>query len=105
MKEIARKDIHLHDKLQQLSELTNITFSEAFKALKLAELLRGFGISKAHVIKAAKAFELLLSMLFREKISITTWIQNIRNTVSQITYYHILNTTTSVIVSQTFKTH
>lgn len=58
------------------SEQTNIKFLKAFKALKLAALLRDSGIRKAQGIKVTDVFEFLLLLAFQGKICIDTWIQN-----------------------------
>ncbi len=60
------------------SEQTKIAFLKAFKALKLAGLLRDSGIRKAQGIKVAHVFELLLLLGFQGKIYTAIWIQNIR---------------------------
>ncbi|WP_242825084.1 hypothetical protein [Acetobacterium woodii] len=77
------------------SEQTKIAFLKAFKALKLAGLLRASGIRKAQDIKVAQVFELLLLLTFQGKNLYRYLDSKYREaTASKNTYYHFLNTST-----------
>ena len=77
------------------SEQTNIAFLKAFKALKLAGLLRESGIRKAQGIKVAQVFELLLLLAFQGKNLYRYLDSKYQETAaSKNTYYRFLNTST-----------
>lgn len=77
------------------SEQTKIAFLKAFKALKLAGLLRDSGIRKAQGIKVAQVFELLLLLAFQGK-NLYRYLDSKyqETTASKNTYYRFLNTST-----------
>jgi hypothetical protein len=77
------------------SEQTKIAFLKAFKALKLAGLLRDSGIRKAQGIKVAQVFELLLLLAFQGK-NLYRYLDSKHQdeAASKNTYYRFLNTST-----------
>lgn len=77
------------------SEKTEIAFLQAFKSLKIAELLRTTGIRKAQGISVSEVFKLLLLLVFQGK-NLYRFLDSKRGelAVSKNTYYRFLNTST-----------
>ena len=77
------------------SEKAQIAFLQAFKSLKLAELLRTSGIRKAQGISVSEVFKLLLLLVFQGK-NLYRFLNSKRGAlaVSKNTYYRFLNTST-----------
>lgn len=77
------------------SEKTEIAFLQAFKSLKIAELLRTTGIRKAQGITVSEVFKFLLLLAFQGK-NLYRFLDSKRSelAVSKNTYYRFLNTST-----------
>jgi hypothetical protein len=77
------------------SEKTEIAFLQAFKSLKIADILRKSGIRKAQGISVSEVFKLLLLLVFQGK-NLYRFLNSKRGVlaVSKNTYYRFLNTST-----------